>query len=402
MYQYKAYSPEKKLVEGTIDASSENMAEEFLRKAGYIDVLTLKEKTPRRGILSSLRLRRVNKADIVELFQQLATLIDSRMPVVQALSLLADQTPQTELKEIINKLGERLSSGLSLSQAMSWYPQLIPAHYREVIRVSEQSGNIPLGLRLVAGYMEKENAVTKNLTRTLGYPVFLIGMAAVVIAIVAMVAVPSLTTLFTSLNATLPLPTRILVGLTNFIGHYMYYLIFGLAALAFAIYYFVKSPAGKQWLDKTSLRMPVIGPVVILRNVCRFCRNTAMLQEAGLTLPQSLNSVIGVIDNSVIKAALSDIRQDLIKGKGLSQPMSGSDMFPKLLVDMVYIGEKTGTLQTSFTTMADFYEKKLDQRVQRLLAMVEPASIIVVGLIIAFIGASIITPIYSIYRGLNM
>ena len=167
MYQYKAYSPEKKLVEGTIDASSENMAEEFLRKAGYIDVLTLKEKTPRRGILSSLRLRRVNKADIVELFQQLATLIDSRMPVVQALSLLADQTPQTELKEIINKLGERLSSGLSLSQAMSWYPQFIPAHYREVIRVSEQSGNIPLGLRLVAGYMEKENAVTKNLTRTL-------------------------------------------------------------------------------------------------------------------------------------------------------------------------------------------------------------------------------------------
>ena len=402
MYQYKAYSPEKKLVEGTIDASSENMAEEFLRKAGYSDVLTLKEKTPQRGILSFLRLRRVNKTDIVELFQQLATLIDSRMPVVQALSLLAEQTPQAELKEIINKLGEKLSSGLSLSQAMSWYPQFIPAHYREVIRVSEQSGNIPLGLRLVAGYMEKENAVTKNLTRTLGYPVFLIGMAAIVIVIVAMVAIPSLTTLFTSLNATLPLPTRMLIGLTNFIGHYMYYLISGLAALVFAIYYFVKSQAGKQWLDKTSLRMPVIGPVIILRNVCRFCRNTAMLQEAGLTLPQSLNSVIGVIDNSVIKASLSDIRQDLIKGKGLSQPMSGSSMFPKLLVDMVYIGEKTGTLQTSFATMADFYEKKLDQRVQRLLAMVEPASIIVVGLIIAFIGAAIITPIYSIYRGLNM
>ncbi len=402
MYQYKAYSPEKKLVEGTIDASSENMAEEFLRKAGYIDVLTLKEKTPRRGILSSLRLRRVNKSDIVELFQQLATLIDSRMPVVQSLSLLGDQTPQTELKEIINKLGERLSSGFSLSQAMSWFPQLIPAHYREVIRVSEQSGNIPLGLRLVAGYMEKENAVTKNLARTLGYPAFLLGMAAIVITIVALVAVPSLTTLFTSLNATLPLPTRMLVSLTHFIGYYKFYLISGLAAVVLAIYYFVKSPAGKQWLDKTSLRMPVIGPVIILRNVCRFCRNTAMLQEAGLTLPQSLNSVIGVIDNSVIKAALSDIRQELIKGKGLSQPMSGSDMFPKLLVDMVYIGEKTGTLQTSFATMADFYEKKLDQRVQRLLAMVEPASIIVVGLIIAFIGASIITPIYSIYRGLNM
>jgi type IV pilus assembly protein PilC len=403
MYQYKAYSPEKKLVEGTINASSENMAEEFLHKAGFTDVLTLKEQTPRQSILNRLHLGRgVSKADIVEFFQQLATLIDSRMPVVQAISLLADQTPKAELKGLITKLGERLSAGLSLSQALSWFPQYIPAHYREVIRVSEQSGNLGLGLRLVAGYMEKENAVSKNLTRTLGYPVFLIGMSAIVIAVVAVVAIPSLSNLFTTLDVTLPLPTRMLIALTHFISHYYFYLIPGLAALVLAIYYLVKSPAGKQWLDRTTLRLPVMGPVIVLRNICRFCRNTSMLQEAGLTLPQSLNTVLGVIDNSVIKAALSDIRQDLIKGKGLSLPMSGNEVFPRLLVDMVYIGEKTGTLQTSFATMADFYEKKLDQKVQRLLAMVEPASIIIVGLIIAFIGSSIIMPIYTMYRGLHM
>ncbi len=126
-----------------------------------------------------------------------------------------------------------------------------------------------------------------------------------------------------------------------------------------------------------------------------------MLLEAGLTLPQSLNSVLGVIDNVVIKNALADIRQDLIKGKGLSQPMAAFRIFPRLLVDMVHIGEKTDTLQASFATMADFYEKRLDQRMQRLLAMVEPASIIIVGLIISLIGLAIITPIYSIYRTLG-
>ncbi|HTY82211.1 MAG TPA: type II secretion system F family protein, partial [Dehalococcoidales bacterium] len=153
MYQYKAYSPERKLVEGTIDASSESMAEEFLRKAGYADVLTLKEKAANQSFLSYFRLHRnVKKTDIVELFQQLATLIDSRMPVVQALSLLADQTPHSELKKVITKLGEKLSAGLSLSQSLSWFPKFVPAHYREVIRVSEQSGNIAMGLRLVAGY----------------------------------------------------------------------------------------------------------------------------------------------------------------------------------------------------------------------------------------------------------
>ncbi|HTY82358.1 MAG TPA: type II secretion system F family protein, partial [Dehalococcoidales bacterium] len=251
-------------------------------------------------------------------------------------------------------------------------------------------------------YMEKENSVTKNLARTLGYPVFLIGMSAIVIAIVGTVAIPSLSSLFTALNVELPLPTRILVWMTHFVGHNYSYLIAGLAAIVLGIYYFVKSTFGRQFVDRTSLRLPVIGPVIVLRNVCRFCRNTAMLQEAGLTLPQSLNTVMGVIDNGVIKAALSDIRQDLIKGKGLSQPMAGNEVFPRLLVDMVYIGEKTGTLQTSFAVMADFYEKKLDQKVQRLMAMVEPVSIFLVGLIIAYIGASIIMPIYTVYRGLNM
>lgn len=401
MYQYQAYTPDKKLVEGVIDASSEAMAEEYLFKAGYNHVLTLKKASPPFSITSLFRWsRRATKTDIVELFQQLATLIESRMPVVQALSLLAEQTPRAELKEIINKLGQKLSGGSSLSQALSWFPELVSAHYSEVIRVSEETGNIPLGLRLVSGYMEKEIAVTKNLTRTLSYPAFLVAMALIVISVIAIVALPSLINLFSTLGATLPLPTRILIAITHFVSHDKYYLILGLAALIVSLAYFSKSIFGKQWLDKTSLKLPVIGPIVLLRNICRFCRNTAMLQEAGLTLPQSLNSVLGVIDNWVIKAAVREIRQDLIKGKGLSQPMAGHPLFPKLLVDMIYIGEKTGTLQSSLTTMAEFYEKKLDQKVQRLLAMVEPASIIIVGLIIAYIGLSIITPIYSIYRTL--
>jgi type IV pilus assembly protein PilC len=215
------------------------------------------------------------------------------------------------------------------------------------------------------------------------------------------VALPSLTKLFNSLGATLPLPTRILMALSGFISDYKFHLAAGLAGLALIIFWYARSAAGKRWLDDISLKLPVIGQIIVLRNICRFCRNTAMLLEAGLTLPQSLNSVLGVIDNGNIRGDLNDVRQDLIKGKGLSQPMAGNRLFPRLLVDMVHIGEKTGTLQSSFATMADFYEKKLDQRVQRLLAMVEPASIIIVGLIISLIGLAIVTPIYSIYRTLN-
>jgi type IV pilus assembly protein PilC len=399
MYQYKAYTLDKKIVEGTIDASNEDLAEEYLFKAGYHHVLTLKKT---RSSFNPERvfpwLHSVNKTDIIELFQQLATLVESRMPVVQALWLLGEQAPRTALKDVINKLGRELTGGASFSQTLSSYTKLVPPHYQEVIRVSEQTGNIPAGLRLVAGYMEKEMATSKYLTRTLSYPAFLATMATIVIAVIATVALPSLTNLFDSLGATLPLTTRILVAVSSFLTNYSLYLAAGLASLAMLIVWYVKSPSGKQLLDKMSLRLPVIGPVIILRNVCRFCRNTAMLLEAGLTVPQSINSVLGVIDNWVIKMALTDVRQDLIKGKSLSQPMSGNRLFPKLLVDMVHIGEKTDTLQSSFSTMADFYGKKLDQTIQRMLAMVEPISIFIVGFIIAFIGLAIITPIYSIYR----
>jgi type IV pilus assembly protein PilC len=225
-------------------------------------------------------------------------------------------------------------------------------------------------------------------------------MATVVISIIGTVALPSLTKLFTSLGATLPLATRILIWVSGFLSDFKFYLAAGLAGLVIFTIWYSKSSAGKRLISQISLKLPVIGQVVVLRNICRFCRNTAMLLEAGLTLPQSLNSVLGVIDNGVIKLALADIRQDLIRGKGLSQPMAAYRIFPRLLVDMVHIGEKTDTLQSSFATMADFYEKRLDQRMQRLLAMVEPASIIIVGLIISLIGLAIITPIYTIYRSL--
>jgi type IV pilus assembly protein PilC len=402
MYQYKAYTLDKKIIEGTIDASSDDVAEEYLRQAGYHHILTLKKARHSFNLDQAFPLlHRVNRTDIIELLQQLATLVESRMPVVQALWLLAEQAPQAAMKDVINKLGKELTGGASFSNALSAFPQFIPAHYCEVIRVSEQSGNIPRGLRLVAGYMEKETAMSKNLTRTLAYPAFLATMATIVIVIIATVALPSLSNLFNSFGATLPLATRLLMAISRFLTHYALYLAAGLAGLAIVVTWYIKSASGKQFMDKISLKLPVIGPVVLLRNICRFCRNTAMLLEAGLTVPQSLNSVLGVIDNYVIKLALTDVRQDLIKGKGLSQPMARTVLFPRLLVDMVHIGEKTDTLQSSFATMADFYEKKLDQKIQRLLAMVEPISIFIVGLIIAFIGLAIITPIYSIYRALG-
>jgi type IV pilus assembly protein PilC len=399
MYQYRAYTFDKRIVEGTIDAVTEATAEESLLSAGYNRVLALKKVRPPLSLERLFPgLYGIKKADVIDLFNQLATLLESRMPVVQALSLLAEQSSRAAVRSFIRDLGRELTAGVAFSAALVPYQHLVAGHYREVIRASEKSGDLVSGLRLVAGYMEKEAHTIGNIRRMVSYPAFLIVMSFVVITIIATVAVPSLMQLFLSLGVDLPLPTRILVAVAGFIVAGKYYIPTGLVTLVIVLVLFFRSPAGRRWLDAVSLRLPVIRDIVMMRNVCRLCRSGAMLLEAGLTLPQALDTIAGTLDNATVRQVLEEIRQELIKGKGLSRPMKESPLFPALLVDMVGIGEKTGTLASSFAAMADFYEKKLDGRVQRLLAMIEPASIIIVGLIIAFIGVAIITPLYSIYQ----
>ncbi|MGD0780932.1 MAG: type II secretion system F family protein [Dehalococcoidales bacterium] len=402
MYQYKAYTLDKEIVQGTIDAPNESSAEELLHGAGYHQILTLNKK-PSPFSLEKLFLRssRVKKSDIIDFFQQLATLLDSQMPFIQALWLLAEQTTSPALKGVIHQLGQDVSAGAPFSLALAKYPKLLSSHYCQVIKVSEKSGELPRGLRLVAGYMDKETTLTSHIRRTLSYPAFLGGMAVIVIMIIATVAVPSLTKLFNSLGVNLPLVTKMLVAFAGFVMAYKFYLLVGIIAIVVMVLILKKQPGVKKFLDALTLKMPIIGKIIIMRNVCRFCRSSAMLIEAGLTLPQALIAIIGTIDSNIIRAALVEIRQDIIKGKGLSQPMQKSGFFPRLLVDVVAIGERTGTLQSSFSKMADYYEKRLDMRVQRLLAMVEPASIILAGLVIGFIGVAIFMPLYSIYQNVG-
>jgi type IV pilus assembly protein PilC len=301
---------------------------------------------------------------------------------------------------MINKLGRDVSSGVPFSRALAQYPKLVPSQYCQVISVSEDSGDLPRGLRMVAGYMEKELATAGNVKRTLSYPAFLGMMSIMVIIMVALIAMPSLVKMFSTLQVSLPLATLVFIGFADFITAYTFQIVAGLVGLVLFFIWLWKVPAVKRITDRAFLKIPVINSVVITRNLCRFCRTGSMLVEAGLTLPQTLNAIIGIIDNTVMRQTLIDVRQDIIKGKSLSRELAKSPLFPRLLVDVIAIGEKTGTMQSSLTSMADYYEKRMDLKVKKLLGMVEPASIIIVGLIIAFIGIAIMQPMYSIYQTL--
>jgi type IV pilus assembly protein PilC len=402
MYQYRAYTLDKQIIEGVIDAANENAAEERLSEAGYSHVLTLKKTSPPLTLERLFpQLFSVQKADIVDFFGQLATLLDSRVPFVQALWILSEQTKRVAFKKIINKLGQQVSGGVPFSRALAQYPALVSSQYCQVIAVSEKSGDLPRGLKLVAGYMEKELSLASSVKRMLSYPAFLMVMSVFVILMVAIVAMPSLVKLFSTLQVDLPLTTRIFIAAADIIMAYKFHLILAIMSLVLCVILLWRAPSVRRYLDGVILKTPVIGSVVIIRCLARICRTASMLTEAGMTLPQSLNAVIGIIDNDVIKKILSEVRQDIIKGKGLSRQMARYPVFPRMFIDVMAIGEKTGTLEASFTSMADHYEKKLDIKVKKLMGLIEPVSILIVGLIISFIGISILQPLYSIYQNLG-
>ena len=402
MYRYSACTIDKRIVQGTIDATSERMAEEALYRAGYHLVLKLREIGP--GLTLSQVLPSffgVKTQDVIDFSRQLATLIESGIPILTALQLLEEQVPAVALRKVIAGLAKELREGSSFSQALAKYPQAFSNTYCQVIKASELAGKFEVALRQVADYLEKETAAIKKVRRALAYPAFVLLMSLGVFILLTTVALPPLVRLFASLGGELPWTTRLLLVMGGLFINYKFYLLGVLAALIILIFGYIRLPAGKLTLDRLMLKIPMIGSITVWRSMCHFCQTTSMLLKAGLPLPQIMNTATRAVGNAIIRQALGEVREKLVQGQGLSQSMAAIAVFPQLLVEMVIVGETTGTLDTTLATMADLYEQRAEQRVQALISMIEPALIVVVGLVVAFMAVSIITPLYSILRTIH-
>jgi len=396
-YQFKAYTRDKRVVQGTIEAASEITAEEALYRAGYQRVLGLKQMRPGLSWEQLLpTLFRIKTQDVIDFSRQLATLIESGITILTALQLLEEQAFRPVFSKVITGLVSELRGGSSFSQALSKYPQAFSYTYCQVLKAGEQAGNLEVSLRQIAGYMERQVATAKRIKGAMTYPMVVLCMAIGVFVILITVALPPLVGLFNALGTELPWMTKLLMATADFLINYKFYLLGGAAIVAISIIGYLRLPAGKLAMDRLWLKLPLIGPINVQRNVGHFCRTTSMLLKAGLLLPQTMSIVIQTVGNRIIRQTLKEVREKLVQGQGLSQPMATIDLFPRLMVEMVSVGEKTGNLDSTLATLGDYYEQRVDQRVNTLISMIGPALTAGVGLIVAFIALSIITPLYSI------
>jgi type IV pilus assembly protein PilC len=233
------------------------------------------------------------------------------------------------------------------------------------------------------------------------YPAFVLLMAVGVSILLITVALPPLVGLFKSLGADLPWMTKLLIGVASFFLDRGLYVLGGIVILIMLTIVLLRLPSVKIARDQFMLRIPIIGKIIIERSMQYFCQTTAMLLQAGLRLPVIMDIIIQTNGNRIIRQALIHVRDSLVQGEGLSQPMTENELFPPLLVEMVVVGEKSGAMDTTLITLADFYEKKVSRRIDMIIAMIEPVLTVIVGLVVIFIALSMITPLYSILKSMH-
>jgi len=401
-YKYRAYSVDKKIIEGKIEVASESLAEVALYRAGYQNIISLEEVAPRLNIEKLIpTVFGVKTRDVIDISNQLATLIQAGITLLSALKLLEGRVTKKTLKHIFRGLIEEIQAGNSLSQAMSQYPQAFSNTYCQIIKSSEQAGTMEAGLKQAAKYLEKQAYANQKIKRAMMYPIFVLLLAIGVAFLLITVALPPLISLFTSLDAELPWMTKTLVNTADFFTANSLLLLGVLVGIIIIIIGLLRLQSVKLARDSLLLQIPIIGKIIIERSMGLFCQTASMLLRAGLRLPQIIDIVIQTNRNQIIRSAFSSVRERLVQGEGLSRPMSENKLFPSLLIEMTVVGEKTGAMDTTLGTLADFYEQEVDRKIDSLISMIEPVLTLFIGGVVIFIALSMITPLYSILKSMH-
>jgi len=395
-FRYVAFDDQNRRIEGEIEVVNESAAEQALWDRD-LTVVKLTAVKPRPSLSELLpTFFGVKRSDLIVFSRQLATLISSGIGLLPALQLLSEQVSRQALREVLRDVATDLEQGQSFSGALAPPPLAFPDLYGRTIIVGERSGNLEDALRQLADYYERRAAISSKIRDALAYPVLVLGVAIFVVAMMMTTALPPMVDLFRSFATDLPLPTRMLIGFSDLSAQYGIYVLPVALVLAAATAYWGSQPSGRRLWDRLLLRIPLVGRLVIESQLSQFTRTTSVLISAGLPLSEVMELAIQTAGNSVVAEALERVRVALLSGRGFSTPLSAESVFPRLVSQMVRVGEETGTLEANLETLADFYEGEVDRSVRLLASLAEPALTLLVGGLVGFIAISLVAPMYSI------
>ncbi len=396
-YAYVAYTKDKKMVKGQLSAASEQAATNLLGYGGY-QVLTLKEVVPffdREQMFA--RFNRIKPMEMVMFSRQLALLLNSGTDIVTSLELLQAQSTNQTLKKVISQVVSDIRGGSSLSAAMRKHPRAFSQLYYRAMSAGEQGGNLDVVLRQMADHIERGAQTEKKVKGALMYPIIVLVTAVLVVGLLVTFVLPNFTDLYRAMGSDLPLLPRMLIAVSDWAQQYGLYVVIGAIAVFGGIVAYIKTADGKYRWDGFMLNAPVVGRINLLNQLARCCRTMSLLFRVGVPLPEILAVTIYGATNRVMAEALTGVQSELLRGEGLSRPMSKRKVFLPLMVQMSSVGEETGNLDKTLATVAESYETEAEDRTNTAISMIQPVMTIIIGLIVAFVAVALITAMYSIY-----
>ncbi len=342
---------------------------------------------------------KLKKRELMHFSRQLAVFMRAGIPIIDSLETIADEAHDKVLRRVIADMVEHLRSGATFADAAGAHPEAFPAYYIGVLRSAELTGKLDETIDDLAGYLDREIQARSKLVAAMVYPAVVFAMSLVTIAILAVVVLPQFKSLFEELDTKLPLPTRLLLGMTDFFTT-MWFIPAGLTLIVMLIFvWMLKTENGNRARDKLVLRLPLIGEIIQYSILERFCRILSTMTSAGVPLPDAMEVTTNATGNTVYREKLAIAREEMMRGSGLSRPLIDTGLFPGAARQMMKVGEETGTLDSQLATASLYFDRELEVKIRRFTSMFEPATIIFVGVAVGFVAVALVSAMYGVLGG---
>lgn len=384
------------IVEGTYTAQSEARLRHDFEVQG-LHVLSLSRRGTLTGLAGALATRRrLARHEFLIFNQEFATLLKAGMPLVQSIDLLRQQVTNPSFRAILDAVHERVRGGVALSEAFAEHGDYFPRVYTASLLAGERSGNLDAVLRRYVTYEKVVDTVRRRTISALIYPVVLIVLAILLVALIVLRVVPAFSDFYTSFDAELPLPTRIIVNVSNLVQAQFPLVIAGLAIASAALVAWLRRPGQRAWLDRAVLAVPWAGPIVQKFSTAQLARTLATLLGGGIPLVNSLEVAARSIGNRHMARELETVSQRVREGQSLAESLAARAVVPDIALKMVEVGESTGSLQDMLSSLADFYDEEVETDVGRFVTLIEPALLVIMGVVIAALVLALYMPLFRL------
>jgi type IV pilus assembly protein PilC len=399
VFEYTARNLKGDLEKGQVDLPTRDDVVAHLRKNRLVVVQV--RQAPKSVSLGGMFKGGVKTRDVVIFTRQFATMINAGLPLVQALDILAQQTENKVLAGVTRQVVYDVESGQTLADALRKHPKAFSDLYVNMVAAGEAGGILDTILQRLAEFLEKNDAIIRKVKGAMVYPGVIISVAVIAIAVLLIFVIPTFQTMFASVNLELPLPTRIVIGMSKVLTSYWWAILGVIGLSIFGINRYYKTPSGRLQIDSVLLKFPVLGDVLRKSAVSRFTRTLGTLVSSGVSILDGLEITARTAGNMVIHNAVMESRQSIAGGDTIAAPLQRSKVFPPMVISMIAVGEQTGGLDEMLSKIADFYDEEVDAAVSTLLSLMEPVMIVVLGVIVGGMVVAMYLPIFDMVNAVQ-